>query len=133
MTTRSPERETFLAEIGTTAAEGGINYWCHVENYQWFLPDIEGGELCPGPNGGGNVSYDITPVDELIDDFTRKHIDLDVVARGWRRLLSDHVDGKMKTLLNECDRANDDVHSIIDALIADEVIQLGVLGELLYG
>lgn len=40
---RTPERAQFLADIITTAVEGGIGYWSTVSVYRWWAPDLDGG------------------------------------------------------------------------------------------
>lgn len=53
-TTRTLERETFLADVLTTA-ESSIRAWAHVQVYRWHLPGLTGGGAIPAPGGGGNA------------------------------------------------------------------------------
>lgn len=130
-TIESPEtkRETFLATIGVTAVEGGINYWSSVSGYRWYFPDLDGGSAAPAPHGGGNVVFTVHGEGECEDDFEPTLITLADIERGWKLFLDNlHKDHPNTTRLRECDAASDDIHTMIDANYADQVIQYAVLG-----
>lgn len=134
--TRTPARNSFLADIITTAVEGGISYWSMVDAYWWHdpsLPDPVGGRGA-APGGGGNA-YAL-----IIDTETdqRHEITLDVAARGLRRIIEGRTNSTDRdvAIVKAADHANDlapeNGHGDIDAWIADQIIQAGLFGDVLY-
>lgn len=126
---RSPEREEFLADILTTALEGGIGYWSEATEYRW--------------EGLAHKDYYAVIVDAEADgedeDFPESRIDIDVIAKGiatikgfdyqpnyfgdggayWREfLLADRTNGE---------------DGDYDAIVADWIVQAGLFGEIIYG
>src|SRR5690349_12305629 len=131
---RTPEREEFLADILTTAVEGGINDWAEVIRYKWdgrehkdYLAVIVDKEW----------AYDGDDSSE--PDFPEQTITIDVIAKGigvikgfdyqpnyfgdggsyWRQFLL-------------ADRTNGD-DGDYDAIVADWIVQAGLFGEIVYG
>lgn len=134
--TRTPARNSFLADIITTAVEGGIGYWSIALEYRWNDPGLP--EVCQrleaAPGGGGNA-YAL-----IIDTETdqRHEITLDVAARGLRRIIEGRTNSTDRdvAIVRAADHANDlapeNGHGDIDAWIADQIIQAGLLGDIIY-
>ena len=134
--TRTPARNSFLADIITTAVEGGIGYWSIALEYRWNDPGLpEVSQRLEAAQGGGGNAYAL-----IIDTETdqRHEITLDVAARGLRRI----IEGRTKradrevAIVRAADRANDlgpeNGPGNIDAWIADDIIQAGLFGDVLY-
>jgi hypothetical protein len=132
MTTRSPERAQFLADVITTATEGGIQYWARVTGYRWFSPELEGGTAEPGPGGTANAWVELVDAEE--DDGERHRVDLDkiahafgVVRQGTPKGWNDDDVARMRQAYAELDAGE------IDAGDADCLLQLAIFGEVVYG
>lgn len=128
MTKRSPERAQFLTDTLVTAIEGGINYWASVSDYHWHYPNI---------HEDGVANAYATILDREDEDAEPVRVDLDTIARGWglyKRLykgesISGREYGKQALLANRTNGDDGD----FDADVADNVLQLGLLGEIVYG
>lgn len=136
--TRSPERETFLAEVLTTAVEGGVNYWAAVEDYRWYYPDLEGGTAEPAPNGGGNAHATVFDAED--DEDQGEHVDLDSIAGAVNRIVNDeevrYLSKNTRRIVKVANRQNTvapDQGDDIDAQVADEVLQVAAYGEVVFG
>lgn len=133
--TRTAERETFLADIIITAAEGGIGYWADVQAYRWCCPDLDGGTADPAPNGGSNAYVTLYDMD-TDRDYT---IDLDVVDKALTRIRGNepipYLSEPTRQLIRACDRLNDTVPGggDIDANVADQILQVAAFGRVVYG
>jgi hypothetical protein len=116
-------REEFLSDVLITAVEGGINYWASVSEYKpqnnpssvrvhEFDEDtgeyIEPGVLITTKEIGAVVKRIMDPDDDIkyVDNHTRS-----IVFQG----------------------AMEDDAGEIDADIADAIMQIAVLGEIVYG
>lgn len=137
-TTRSPQRETFLAEIIITAVEGGINGWAAVEDYRWNLPGLDGGTAATGPNGGGNAHVTVSDAEDPDDEQIR--VDLEAIASAVTRIASDdevrYLSRNARTVVKTANRQNTtapDQGEDIDAQIADEILQVAAFGEVVFG
>jgi len=129
---RSIERERFLADILTTAVEGGINYWSAVSDYQWFSETL--GASRPGIS---RMSDTRVRVHEMNDDGDYASegvlVTLGTIARGVNLILRGEVPIRqdMVSDIREGSREND--AGYIDADGADCIVQAAILGELRYG
>jgi hypothetical protein len=129
--TRSSERAQFLADVLTTALEGGIGYWSAAETYRWYDPKLEGGTA---EHEDGIANAYATIVD---DDGERHEITLDTIAHGIAKLLmptttfypSGYSDLSEFALSNRTNGEDGDY----DAEIADAVVQLGIYGKVVWG
>ena len=138
---RTRERENFLAGIGITAAEGGIGYWADVSNYQWYTETFgyrhsNSPSFGPAEHGGENVSYTVSSNEETAEDEIEPTVvDLDLIERGWTRYLASFKRnaGPFVSRLRSINESNDDEYTVIDAGIADIIIQWGVLDAHVYG
>lgn len=128
MATRTKEREEFLAEVITSAVEGGTGYWAQVSQYQY----THNGELhvyC-GEKVEGEIAS-ATLVD--MEDEKEYTIRVDDIARGIGRIR--HEDAKINSTIRKsimhADIDND--AGEIDADGADCIVQFAVFSELVYG
>lgn len=121
---RSPEREQFLADVLTTAVEGGIQYWSTVEEYrnEYSVPVAE--------------TYAV-----IIDDDGDEHrITIDTIAHGIQVLTTGENTGKAFSMCGMdywkqfllANRTNSE-DGDYDADIADNIVQAGLYGEVIYG
>lgn len=121
---RSPERTQFLADIITTAVEGGISYWAEVSHYTWDFnnPGVafvrvyctEDDELTP-PEG---VPVDIEKIAKAISRILDPEIPTDLSATNVKMIRDASVEND----------AGD-----IDADLADCIMQVAVLGDVIFG
>lgn len=130
MTKRSRERAQFLADVLTTAVEGGIGYWSAVSEYRWDLED---------PADTSVVVHEYDDDLGINGDYKEEgvRVDLDLIAKGigilkrsggvgsafqsdyWKQfLLADRTNGE---------------DGDYDAGTADCIVQAGMFGEVVYG
>lgn len=134
MTRRTSEREEFLADVITTAVEGGTGYWAAVTHYQYEYDGIlclAVGKGAEGPRKGEGTRATI--VDE--DDGATHEITVETIARGIGLIArgecqyataEDYV-----RRIAAASREND--AGEIDAGDADNIVQAGLFGKLVYG
>lgn len=133
---RTPERARFLSDIITTAVEGGISYWASVSDYHWWDPDLDGGTAlhADGLPNAYVVVYDGELTGKhgrlvTVDDIARA---LAVIRQGPIRFLDE---GDRAAIMAN-DRTNGDPagdYEDIDANLADSIMQVAVMGEIVYG
>lgn len=131
---RTAAREEFLADILSTAVEGGINDWSVVSSYKWVdLPNAE----------HHAIVHEVDPEEGIEEDedgyaIRGMLLSIDVIARGigvikgfdyqpnyfgdggeyWRQfLLADRTNGE---------------DGDYDAIVADWIAQAGLFGEIRY-
>jgi hypothetical protein len=135
MTRRSAERESFLADIVTTAVEGGINYWARVSGYRWHSPDMAdgGGSAEPSPAGGGNAYCTVHEMGDEEEPIAEHKLTIDTIAHAFTvaRDPDVKINPGYRAKLIELSLGGDDVD--YDAGDADNLVQLGLFGELVYG
>lgn len=147
---RSIERETFLADIITTAVEGGINDWSQVSEYRWFM-DIGGRPDSGGVGGKPIHAYRDTyaVIHRLNDDETAYvkegvRIGIEEVASAIQRILRSNKEetfegvhpaeipsDALRRLIQEASDEND--AGYLDAYDASAIVQVAVLGSVVYG
>ena len=115
MTQRGEERTTFLADVMTTALEGGINYWAEVDDVSTVEDPNE--VLGWRYNGAHLVGY---------EDGEGYSIDLNTIARGLNLIAAKYPASHITKGNREQDAGD------IDAIDADAVVQYGLFGELVY-
>lgn len=139
MRIRSEDRKQFLHDIFVCALEGGIGYWSQCSNYRWAKPD--GSEDLDG------FGADIIDIE---DDDKAYRIDINVISRGVNKIAKAQApywqpNGPERTqcadveyLTGYCARTvraasfeND--ASEIDADLADQIVQVGLFGKVVYG
>lgn len=119
-----PEFDQLLADIFTTALEGGINYWSQCANYHWSNPD-----------GTSDLQGFYADVIDVEDDDKPYRIDRSVMLRGYERALDGDVDVYWSASTRPPDPTNlDDIEDYdYDAGDADIIVQLGLFGKVVYG
>lgn len=125
----STPREQALADVFTTALEGGIGYWSVCTRYKWYV----------GPDADlDKQAADFIAVIEVTedDDAPTYVIDAGVIARGIRRAYDYYKgsDGQpyIARALRDLNFGKwDEVD--YDSTVADVIVQFGLLGELVYG
>lgn len=133
---RTAERQEFLADVITTAVEGGINYWAQVLEYRWYTPTLDGGSAEPGPNGTANAYVTLT---DLEDPDEQYDITVDSIARALSMIRASLKGGGRPKGWNRTDAmrvlaassAND--AGDIDSADADCVLQYAIFDEVVYG
>lgn len=141
MRQRSEARKQFLHMVFTTALEGGIGYWSAATAYHWsnggdgYDPDLDGfyARIVSNDDESG------WGVKGLADD-AELTIDADVIARGLSRLRKRQREHTLTSLSGalycqqwmKADRTNGE-EGDFDAEMADQVVQLGLFDEVVYG
>lgn len=143
MTTRTAEHTQFLADVLTTAVEGGIGYWARItdckraDDLSWLeITVIEYESAAEDTDTDIFFSYDA--LDALVnakDERTAKYIHtvtLDNVASALRKVIDGgYVNKEMTARIFLAYKEKD--AGEIDAYDADAVIQVAALGEVVYG
>lgn len=132
------ERETFLAGIIVTAIEGGIGYWASASEYRWYAKDLSGGTAEPAPNGGDNAWATVFERED--EDAEAKTLDLEAVNKAVERIASGeeikYLGSATRSTVIVANQTNDPfpegVYGI-DADVADQIVQVALLGEVVYG
>lgn len=136
---RSAERAEFLADILTTAVEGGINDWAAVSKYKW--QDLDHADYFA-------IVHEVDP-DEGIEENDNGYairglrLDIDVIAKGigviksWKKEkdFEPNYFGDGGAYWREfllADRTNGE-DGDYDAIVADWIVQAGLFGEIVYG
>lgn len=129
---RTTEREQFLADIITTAIEGGTGYWATVYRYKWDdLPPAEVHAWIVD-----NETVGTQPAPPAYEAWLSEHarvINVELIARGISRIASGRVPVAL-SLQQAIVVGNRDVDAgMIDADCADVIVQAGLFGEIVYG
>lgn len=155
---RSEARKAFLHGVFTTALEGGIGYWSVADQYVWCKPDSEdrAQEDLDGfyatvhelDEDGEGVSRDRLGY-EFRYNINGLRIDIDTIARGVR-LFTRYVYGRIDYQGNKvddpkpvaadhywrqflkADQTNGD-DGDYDSIVADNIVQFGLFGKVVYG
>ena len=119
----SPKRIEFLADLLTTAVEGGIGYWSVVSDYQWregpattrvTVQDTEG-EGVEGKVWQLNVEIIGAALDKLLADPRACHVHPENAKPLWAASVTNGED------------------EVPDAGMADLVVQVACFGDVIYG
>jgi hypothetical protein len=136
MSNLTADRKQFLADIFTTALEGGISYWSSCSTYHWSKGD-----------GSSDLDGFYAAITDE-EDGTDYRIDRQVIQRGvglfvrycngeinsnggpgdGQRLPSDHYWRQFLA----ANRTNGD-DGDYDADVADNIVQFGLFGKVVYG
>jgi hypothetical protein len=121
--------DQMIADVYTTALEGGINYWSCVHEYKWS-----------DGNGNSDVSGFRAVIQE-IDEETKYIINKNVIEKGYKLATEDfrdsiswstdyppHKDEFFKSKIMDLENPWD-----FDAGDADCILQLGIFGEVIFG
>jgi hypothetical protein len=128
MTTRTTARIQFLNDVITTAVEGGIGHWASPSAYNWGTDK-------------GKFSLDGTPYPTTVTIYEEEDegnfrffpLTIDAVASAIRKISrgeSQISEDRVKTIV-DASRENDG--GDIDADLADCIVQVAVLGDVVYG
>jgi hypothetical protein len=132
MAKRSPDRERFLADVIVTAVEGGIGYWSQVSDYRWWS-DLIGGHNATAVFETSVIVYPLLD-DESGYSVNGVPVGIDSIARAIERIKSDRSirlsDAYLARILI-ADRDNDAGN--LDSDDADVIVQVAVLGDVIYG
>lgn len=109
------DRIRFLADVMTTAIEGGINYWASIDQ----IGTVEDPDEILG------WRYDAAHLVDL-EDGEEYSINLDTINRGLNRILAKHPEGRRADSIRDMDAGD------LDANDADVIVQYGLFGELVY-
>ena len=117
------KRNRFLLDVFVTALEGGINYWAQIDKYKYgelsFSHLLYAHAVVKGSEGGPP------------DDWVR--IDLETVSKGLEMLRGGQVRVNTNLLGDTLVAEATNDASEIDTELADCIIQLGLLGDIIYG
>lgn len=129
--------DEFVHNVFVTALEGGVNYWFVCKTYRWEL------------GVGGGCDLENFKATGFADDEPRKPLTIDkaVIIKGLLRIVDGDAtfggsllkpDGRIRQsvlqasaydpVLNEYD-----VNTVVDADIADCIVQVGLFGDVRYG
>lgn len=121
----SDERKEFFFDIFVTALEGGIDYWACASEYHW----------------GKSDNYDLDGFYAMVSDAEEddtfpdnSRIDIDVIAKGVNKIVNDDtvkINSEIRKTIKVANITND--AGLIDANAADCIVQVGLLGELVFG
>jgi hypothetical protein len=127
---RSDERNQFLTDVLTTAVEGGINYWAAVSGYQWDVPL-------------GQAHVDVWETEETDDDYGTHwpdtyfphRVTVDTIAKGIGILVAERKGHSPASYWHQFVLANrtNGEEGDYDAGIADDILQAGIFGKVVYG
>lgn len=119
---RTDERQQFLADIITTAVEGGTGYWAAVSGYKWS----EGAATTRA------TLHELNDDETAFDGETYK-LTIDEIATGIRRITTGEisVNDRIRKAIAQANRENDAGN--LDADDADVITQAALLGEIRYG
>lgn len=125
---KSIERQQFLFDVFVTAMEGGIGYWSIASEYHWQNENKEDLE------GFYALISDCEAEDDEDGEFPKdSRIDQDVIVKGINKIIKGEVkiSDVIRQRIIEASRNND--AGEIDANDADCIVQVGLLGELIFG
>lgn len=128
MSKRSEDRTEFLKDLIITAVEGGIGYWSYVRKYDYKEGIVEVAAMDPEDWDGDE--------DTLDDPLEWKPVTLETLARGINLICSGTCNKyatkeKYVRFLREAHREND--AGMLDSGDADNILQAGLFGEVIYG
>jgi hypothetical protein len=116
------EKDEFYDDILTTAVEGGINYWATVRNYKWSDDAETTVEVREDPDAAEGraqwVKVDRASIRRAVGIIIDRSNDLD--------LREDY-----RVRIGQAYREND--AGDLDAFDADIIVQVAVLGNVVYG
>lgn len=116
---KAVDRTQLLKDTLTTAVEGGIAYWCAAKSIERDKDHL--------------VLKVVGPFDSEDPTTKWEDITLDVVKRGFERLLDGSVKVNTSTFQTIAADWNDPESCAMDAEGADCVVQAGLLNEIVYG
>jgi hypothetical protein len=134
MAARTEEREQFLADIITTAVEGGTGYWAQTSQYQYEYDGelkLYTGKLIEG----GGTQATLHELDDDDEGYKAEGLTIttDKIAAAIGKLKRGEIqiNSQLAESILTGDKEND--AGYIDADGADALTQIALLGELTYG
>lgn len=130
---RSAERDDFLASVIVTAVEGGIGYWSSTATYRWGFPG-EGTSRETAGEVTRAYAYAVLHDEEGDEPETQWLLGPERVDRALTRLREGSVPGLAegnRALVCGADAVNDG--GLVDAEMADWIVQVALFGEVRYG
>jgi len=125
MAERSPELTQFYADVIIGATEGGTNYWAFSRNYKWSDedPSTTTVEYC-------DMEFYGTPDEEW------HTVTVDTIAKAFGIIMGPkeeikHLHSTSRARYSRAQRAYD--FGELDAGDADNIVQVGIFGEVVYG
>lgn len=125
--------DQILFDVFVTALEGGINYWAGVDEYSIWLKDDAGTTSLPHKEDLTGFFAVIVDAEDENESLVR--VDNDTVFRGLVacatkdvKHIGSHARNVARSLLFS---TSDDVD--FDACDADQILQVGLFGEVVYG
>lgn len=116
--------DQLIHDIFVTAIEGGVNYWASVSNYKWSTGDGSTEDL----EGFSCILHD-----EEDEDAEPYAIDRAVIRRGYRLAASKEWRNRIRWSSENPPLIVDEDGWDVDAGDADNILQLGIFGEIVYG
>lgn len=132
----SRQRASFLADLLICAVEGGIQYWAEVTAYSWATPTPAGSGAEPIATAATCATLYATdePALELVATIATMAHGLQILTTGGNIGRSAATSGPQywEQFRNVCARS-DGAEGDYDADIADNILQAGLFGEIVYG
>ena len=124
LTAKTDLRKQFLFDVFVTALEGGIGYWAVAEEYHWKK------------DGEEDLDGFFAKVSDCEGDTfpDNSRIDQNVIVKGLNKIVNDKglkISEKIRARIKAANRLSD--AGMIDADNADCIVQVGLLGELVFG
>lgn len=137
-TKRSPARAEFLADVLTTAVEGGINHWAQVTDYCWYDPRLGAGGSCIYNSDEPNAYVTVHEVGTELEPGRVVTVGVDQIAVAMKRIGAGEFDYLRPDLVhaikvnNITNGEGDGKVPDVDATLADIIMQVAALGEVIY-
>ncbi len=120
MVKRSPARTDFLANIIVTVVEGGSEFWADFREYEW----TDGAYYMM-------LGASVQMLDREEPESGWKDVTLDTIAHGIGLIKKNPE--KVARAIEILDASRENEAGNIDSNLADDIIQMALFGELVYG
>lgn len=134
---RKPVRAEFLADVLSTAVEGGIGYWSKVSDYSWYQPSLGSTRSCLYNVGEANAYVTVHEWGSELEPGRVVTVGVDDMARAMKRIANEDLGLRPEIIRaireNNYTNGTSDQVEDIDASLADIIMQVAVLGEVIYG
>lgn len=118
------DRALFLADVLTTAAEGGIASWGHVVKYKSMVR-----------HSAWKASFHVVDREENKNGVHEGlgYVDINIIDLGIRRIMMNEIDINRSIQSSIMVGYWQQDAGVIDAIGADAIVQAGLFGGLVYG
>lgn len=136
---RSKERASFLVDVLVTAVEGGIGYWSKVSDYCWYDPSLGASGPCLYNVGEANAYVTVHEQGSELEPGRVATVGVDDIARAMKKIANEEIVPELRPDIVRAIRVNNYTNGTsdevldIDATLADIIMQVAVLGEVIYG